>query len=190
MKTFGCLLTFCSGLVLGGLSVWRYKDKQKEQEIEEVRNELKSYFEDKLAEETEAYANECRERYEGKIVEMQAELTAAKDSSLLQSVNSSSNDSSLTETERMARDSKIYIIRPDEYGTAPDYARFRYIYYPDEDRYENSIVGIEVEPEEVFDLFGHTHPMDHFGEFDDSAVFLRNENIMADIAIYLADDSG
>ena len=37
-------------------------------------------------------------------------------------------------------------------------------------------------------MLGDVHPEDHFGEFDDEVVYVRNEDLKVDIAIFLAED--
>ena len=178
MRGFGCFLAFVGGAVIGAvLTDFWWKEKNRE-EVEQVRNELKSYYKDKLTEETEKVADESIEEIE----RLKTEINSKTDQLRI------STERLMTQTEKEIETATKYIIRPDEYGEKPNYGRFRYTYYPDNDIYVNSDYDVPVEEEEVLDMIGPGIP-DHFGEIEDDVVYVRNDELKTDVAVYLAEGS-
>lgn len=145
----------------------RYWKNRNEQELEEVRTNLHAYYKERERVKTEKVANETREACE-------IEFGAAPKVDIPK------------EAPKPIQEDKIYIIKPEEYGDDPTWAKYSYIYDPDTDRYLNATYQVEVEYEEILDMIGKGIP-EHFGEIEDDAVYVRNEDIKADIAVYLKD---
>lgn len=148
----------------GASLYWR---KRCRQEVQKAEESLKAYFK-KTKEEAKKEARE----------ETVAEL--AKDEEILKQA--------LSFSEKI-QEEKIYIIKPDDYGDDPNYAKYTYTYYPDNAMYV-SMYDLPVDDEEMHDILGEdicAHIEDHFGQFDNDAVYVRNEELQTDVAIYLAD---
>lgn len=80
---------------------------------------------------------------------------------------------------------KPYVIPPEIFGDDPDYETISLTYYADgvlTD--ENNCI---IDPGEIEGLIGE-ESLDHFGEYEDDSVFVRNEERMIDYEI-LADPS-
>lgn len=73
-----------------------------------------------------------------------------------------------------------YVISPDEFGDYPDYETISLTYYNDKvltDEY-NEIV------DDIDDLIGEDS-LNHFGEYEDDSVFVRNDALKVDYEILL-----
>lgn len=162
---------FCTGIIFG-VGAWyitdQYWKKRNEREVAEVRENLKAYYNEREAEKTEKIVQETREA-------CMIEFNKA---------NTENNMGDAEKAETKKRD--IYIIKPEEYGENPGWAKFSYKYNPDTDSYTNATFDVEVDDEEIDDMIGKGIP-DHFGEFEDDAVYVRNEDLKTDIAVYLTD---
>lgn len=210
MKQLGYLAAFIGGTVIGGIAVhFRWKKRNLE-EVNQVRSELKQWYKDRLEKDTKEAIAEARDAVEeeknsretiinervGKVIEEVVPFTDplhTKDEhnlkiQELKNKYAAAKKAEERKNEAIKRAQKVtrYIIRPDEYGTLPDYGRFRYTYYEGNERYVNSDYHVPVEEEEVLDMIGPGIP-DHFGEYEDDTVYVRNDELKTDIAIYLAD---
>lgn len=163
---------FCS------LTTWyatnRYWKIRNEKEVSEVRENLKAYYKEREVEKTEKVAEETRQACEIEFFNSQKP-------------EGEKQEKPMTKAQFEIQNEKIFIIKPEEYGDNPTWAKYSYIYNPDTDSYINATFQVEVDDEEVLDTIGPGIP-DHFGEFEDDAVYVRNETIHADIAVYLKED--
>lgn len=85
-------------------------------------------------------------------------------------------------------DPDVYILKPEEYGEREGYEQISYLYFPDADKYVNAAYQATVDEEEVNTILEGVNAADHFGEFEDDAVYVRNERLKMDIAVYLHDE--
>lgn len=162
-----------SHLVFGaicGAVAWYVTDRRwrdrNERDVAEVRENLKAYYKEREVEKTERIAEETRQACE-------EEFRAAQRVS-----------STMPAPKEKPPERDIFIIKPEEYGDNPSWAKFSYVYDPDTDSYTNATFDIEVDDEEILDMIGTGIP-DHFGEFEDDAVYVRNQDLKTDIAVYL-----
>ena len=75
---------------------------------------------------------------------------------------------------------KPYVIEPEIFGEDPDYETISLTYYADgvlTD--ENNCI---IDPGEIESLIGE-ESLDHFGEYEDDSVFVRNEERKTDYEI-------
>ena len=176
MKTVGHISWFVGSLV-GCAATWyltnRYWKERNEREVNEVRESLKAYYKEREVEKTERIAEETRQACEIEFLGNPKPQTIEKEK--------------MTKAQVDLQEAKMYVIKPEEYGENPEWAKFSYIYNPDTDSYINAMFDVEVEREEVLDMIGNDVP-DHFGEFEDDAVYVRNETYKTDIAVYLKED--
>ena len=73
-----------------------------------------------------------------------------------------------------------YVITPDEFGDNPDYETISLTYYSDgvlTDEFDEIITNID-------DVVG-MDSLNHFGEYEDDSVFVRNDDAMTDYEILL-----
>ncbi len=186
-KALGYLLTAAGGALIGGLATKLYFEKKYRMELKDQEGRLWDRYKEKVAEKTEeavAQANEALKIVKNELQELQQK---AADEEKLQKLGVV-DAFKMTAKEREIQLARAFVIRPDEYGTQRDFARFNYVFYPEQDEYYNRDYQTPVEEEELRDMLGDVHPEDHFGEFDDEVVYVRNEDLKVDIAIFLAED--
>lgn len=79
-------------------------------------------------------------------------------------------------------DNKPYVIEPDQFGEFSDYQTLSLTYYADgiiENEYG------EILEEDVVDELIGMDSLNHFGEYEDDSVFVRNDELQADYEILL-----
>lgn len=89
-----------------------------------------------------------------------------------------------TETEEAVENEKITLLKPEEYGDDPEFARWTYRYYAESDCFVNPDYDIPVDQDEVRDTVGENIE-ELLGESDE--IFVRNWDLKADIAVYRCD---
>lgn len=91
-----------------------------------------------------------------------------------------------TEMEEAVENENITLLKPEEYGDDPDFARWTYRYYAESDCFVNPDYDLAVDADEVRDTVGDNIE-ELLGESDE--IFIRNWNLKADIAVYRCDGS-
>ena len=74
----------------------------------------------------------------------------------------------------------LYVISPDEFGENEEFEQISLTYYSDHILTDDNDEIIE----DVDDIVG-IESLDHFGEFEDDSVFVRNERLKCDYEILL-----
>ena len=172
------VLLFTAGVAVGSLVTWRYfKSKYEvvEDEIEEKTEET---------EETEGESEEeSPEVLESK---MSYKKPPLKEYVKMVESNGYVPKTHMEEVEEEIANGELgdkdvyepFIIRPDEYGELHAYETLSLNYYADgvlTDELDNPIEDVESLVPADF--------ADHFGEYDDNAVFVRNDNLECDYEI-------
>lgn len=166
-----------TGAAIGGIVTAGVLNAKKRAELEGVRKVLRTYYDDKTAKETERATSEAYAELE----RTQTELNNAIDQL---------HAAQTKEETPKNDDSKVYILKPDEFGTIPDYDRFYYTYCTDDGKfYIDAGMDTPAEEVEIEDMFQKLHPEQHFGEYEDDAVYIRNDDLKTDIVVYLADEA-
>ena len=168
-------LLFTAGVAVGSLVTWRYfKSKYEvvEDEIEEKTEEPEGESEEKNLEVLESktsYKKPPLKEYV-KMVESNGYAPKTHVEEVEEEIaNGEWNDKDIYEP---------FIIRPDEYGELHAYETLSLNYYADgvlTDELDNPIEDVESLVPADF--------ADHFGEYDDNAVFVRNDNLECDYEI-------
>lgn len=187
-RGLGYLLAAAGGALIGALAVKLSLEKRYRDELKDIEQDLWSKYKTKLSEKTELATQEAVEALDIVKTELEELRQKERDQEKLQKLGVV-NAFEMTAKEREVQLARAFVIRPDEYGTEPDFARFRYVFYPELDKYYNSDCETPVDKDEIDDMLGGVHPEDHFGEFEDETVYIRNEDLKVDLAIYLGGDS-
>ena len=214
LKPIGYFASFLGGAVITSIAAHFYWKKKNLKEVDQVRVELKEWYKERLEKDTaeeiakakDAVEEErknreaiVKDKVEKKLDEMLRDTPPEEESVLSkreqrirelkkQHEAAKRMEEKRNEASRRVQKETRYIIRPDEYGERPDYGRYSYTYYEGNERYVNSDFNVPVEEEEILDMIGPDIP-EHFGEFEDDAVYVRNEDLKTDIAVYLAEGS-
>lgn len=91
----------------------------------------------------------------------------------------------LSDVEKGGTDDMIkpYVISPDEYGEMDDYDLYSYVYYADK-----VLADENNEPIEDVDQRIGLESLNHFGEYGDDSLYVRNDELKADYEILLDDE--
>ena len=169
------VLLFTAGVAVGSLVTWRYfktKYEVVEDEIEEKTEETEGESEEESPEVLESkmsYKKPPLKEYV-KMVESNGYVPKTHMEEVEEEIaNGELGDKDVYEP---------FIIRPDEYGELHAYETLSLNYYADgvlTDELDNPIEDVESLVPADF--------ADHFGEYDDNAVFVRNDNLECDYEI-------
>lgn len=160
------LLIFAAGAVIGSVATWKFtKDKYKAIADEEIESVKEMFAKRKKKEDIETLEPKFSD----------ADLKKLKQ---MITTNGYRNYSNIAKEEEPIM-TKPYVISPEEFGEA-DYPTESLTYYADgiltDDR--NNII------EDVERMVG-TESLNHFGEYEDDSVFVRNDELRTDYEILL-----
>lgn len=174
-------VTFTIGAVAGAASAWYFAKKKYELIAQEEIDSVKAVYSKKV---TEDISNVSVEDY------VKAKVTTAnekKSDDIMQYANMLSEEGYIDystnkedKKEDTVSEDKPYIIPPDEYGELNDYECISLTYYSDE------ILADDMD--ELVDDVEATvgkDSLEHFGEYEDDSVFVRNDALKADYEILL-----
>lgn len=163
------ILAFFMGATVGSIATWKFLKTKYELYYEEEDEEL---FEDDAEEDTDeaepAPINEIDEK-----PDLSVYTAKLKEQGYLQDVEEGGTDDM----------EKPYVISPDEYGEMDDYDLYSYTYYADK-----VLADENNEPIEDVDQRIGLESLNHFGEYGDDSVYVRNDELKADYEILLDDE--
>ena len=169
-------VAFVTGAAIGSLVTWKLLKDRYERLVQEEIESVKEVFSRRLSEESDDSEEESfeeipshRQVTESSIMEYAAKLKEMQ--------YSDEEDIEKGANEQMDKIDKPYVIEPDEYGEL-DYETVSLTYYADgvltDDR-DNII-------EDVDNIVGKD-AVNHFGEFEEDSVFVRNDSKQCDYEI-------
>lgn len=182
-RALGYFLAATGGAFLGALSTAVVLTRKHREELKNVREELYAQYKTKVAEQTERATSDTLAAMAAVKAELEDLRAQKRDEALFAKVGAELGHEP-TAKEVEVQTAKAYVIRPDEFGTE-GYLTLRYIFFPDQDEYLNADGQTLVGKDEVEKILGDLHPEDHFGEFDDEMVYVRNDECQTDVVIYL-----
>ena len=171
------VLLFTAGVAIGSLVTWRYfktKYEVVEDEIEEKTEETEGETE---TEDEDPEVSESKMSY--KKPPLKEYVKMVEDNGYVPKTHMEEVEEEIANGEWGDKDVyEPFIIRPDEYGELHAYETLSLNYYADgvlTDELDNPIEDVESLVPADF--------ADHFGEYDDNAVFVRNDNLECDYEI-------
>ena len=169
------VLLFTAGVAVGSLVTWRYfktKYEVVEDEIEEKTEEAEGE-----SEEDDPEVLESKMSY--KKPPLKEYVKMVEDNGYMPKTHMEEVEEEIANGEWDDKDVyEPFIIRPDEYNKLHAYETLSLNYYADgvlTDELDNPIEDVESLVPADF--------ADHFGEYDDNAVFVRNDNLECDYEI-------
>ena len=168
-NTLSKVLVFAVGAAAGSAVTYMYLKNKYEQIINDEIEEMREYYMGK-DEPTEEVSEEEEIATEDPI---KAEI---REYARIAEQNGYSEPGKI---ERMVNEvEKPYVISPDEYGEYQDYELINLVFYAD-----GVLTDDMDEPIDDFDDIVGENFMDHYGEYEDDTVFVRNDRLMADYEI-------
>lgn len=173
----GYVTAFIVGTAIGAIAAWHCARRKYEKIAQEETEPVKEVLA-KIKAENEStkldQLNECLEK-EPFVVNTPSDYS--KYGKIIK------NEGYLSESERKeetAMSDVPYVISPDEFGEFADYDTISLTYYVD------GVLTDEMEEiiEDIDELVG-LHSLNHFGEYEDDAVFVRNDERRCDYEILL-----
>ena len=173
---------FVIGAVVGSVITWQYTKKKYEQIAQEEIDSVKEVFSkkeeahDNKLDDSEARmkANQAKEK--PGITEYTAQL---HERGYTNYSNTFSAEEKKEENKSIDEDGP-YVIAPEEFGELDNYEKISLTYYSDHvltDDYDEIIDDVE-------DVVGFDS-LNHFGEYEDDSVFVRNDKLKHDYEILL-----
>lgn len=180
-STLSNLLMFAAGAALGVSATWKYFEEKYKRISDEEIESMREYYSNKKPkhedsssdadEETRKKAQESHEKPD--IREYAAKI---KD---LSYTNYSSGDKTVQKEEKDVEEP--YVIAPEEYGELHEYETIELVHYAD------GILADDMDEvvDDADDIVGPDYA-DHFGEYEDDSVFIRNDARKCDYQILLS----
>jgi len=171
--TMNKFFIFAVGAALGSLVTWKLVKGKYERIAQEEIDSVKEVFyrrgQTDISAEAEDDAEEVEESDDGPTEE---EVSEYKD------IINKHGYSAVEGVETMH--DKPYVIAPEIFGDDPDYETVSLTYYADGVLTDED--NCIIDPGEIEDMIGE-ESLDHFGEYEDDSVFVRNEERMIDYEI-------
>lgn len=174
---------FLAGATVGAATAWVCLKKRYEQIAQEEIDSVKAAF----AEKKPVFTNENRideqaeNQHKADIAKLKPDLVdyAAK---LQEEGYVNYTEHSKKNTEEKKEEPMLdtpYVISPDEFGATDNYAQISLVYYDGDE------VLADEEDEIVEDIAGTVGEdfAEHFGEYEDDSVFVRNDRLRCDYEI-------
>ena len=181
-------LTFLMGASVGSLATWKFVEKKYKQiaqeEIDSVKETCakmrKDEFKAKQAD-LEAMKERLSNSEPENVKTPEVQRKEVKEyEDVIARHNYTSYSNNINEKGGDVMTDRPYIIPPEDFGDYPDYETISLTYYNDKvltDEY-NEIV------DDIDDLIGEDS-LNHFGEYEDDSVFVRNDALKVDYEILL-----
>lgn len=183
------VLMFTLGAAVGSAVTWKVLKTKYDQLVQEEIDSVKEAFADiySSSSEEETSEDEPSDKAEGQInwdeledLDEEDDDDTDEDLNDYQSVvkNYYTNKKGGPEEMTINKPKKPYVIAPYDFGELDDYSTFELTYYADgvlEDEDYNIVNDVD-------DLLG-PKALTTFGEYEDDAVFVRNEELQADFQI-------
>lgn len=178
-----CTVAFVLGAVVGSAVTWGVIKKKYEQianeEIESVK-EVFSRKDEPSEPETNTEPEDGIKRAEKPDIKEYAAMLQQKGYTDYAGDAQSEDDAEQLTFEEVIDRDKPYVITPEEFGERDDYDTVSLVYYADD------ILADDAD-EIVWDVEGVVgrDSLNHFGEYEDDSVFVRNEQEQTDYEILL-----
>lgn len=174
---------FLAGATVGAATAWVCLRKRYEQIAQEEIDSVKAAFAEKKPVFTNTTRDEEQEENQHKadIAKLKPDLVdyAAK---LQEEGYVNYTEHSKKNTEEKKEEPMLdtpYVISPDEFGTSDNYTQISLVYYDGDE------VLADEEDDVVEDIAGTVGEdfAEHFGEYEDDSVFIRNDRLRCDYEI-------
>lgn len=170
------LLVFAAGAAIGSVVTWKVTKDKYEQMMQEAVDSVKEAYAHKAFE--EYTVRECVEAGIEVELDEQEEVESHALEEMRTAYNNIAREAGYT-TKEVEDVTKPYVISPEEFDELDGYNSESLNYYADgvlTDQYDNVIDDPE-------DIIGDIDPDEHFGEFEEDSVHVRNDVTKCDYEI-------
>lgn len=168
-------LAFAVGVAVGAAATWQFAKKRYEKIAQEEIDSVKEFYGKKPIPHEATADNGAKQAAE----QAKEKPDIFQYTAMLQK-SGYTGDSSADQGEEMSKQDVPYVISPEQFGEIDNYAKISLTYFLDgvlvDDDYE--LV------EDVDKVIGLTS-LNHFGEYEDDSVFVRNDRLKCDYEILL-----
>ena len=177
-------LAFVFGAAVGSIATWQFVKKKYEQlaqeEIDSVKEAFKPATDDAEDEpvKEEVPARSEPQNNKPSLTEYTSKL---KEQGYTNYSDMKAEETDKEEADDMPMDpDRPYVIQPEDFGEKDDYEKLSITYYADCVLADDEDIIID----DVEDTVGYDS-LNHFGEYEDDSVFVRNERMKCDYEILL-----
>lgn len=176
--TMKSLLIFASGAAIGSVVTWKLIESKYEQLVQEEITSIRDVFSKREAKLTEDL-NEAHEKMSENKENSGRVPPEMKDGygKLVQNLDYTSYSGQKEEEKKPIID-KPYVIPPEDFGEFDNYERVSLTYYADGALADENDELVE----DVDDIIGK-ESLNHFGEYEDDSVHVRNDRLKCDYEI-------
>lgn len=178
-----CILAFAFGAAAGSVAAWRLLEEKYRRIAQEEIDSMANYYAEKYCDE-DSESEEVKENKELPPLTEKPDIReyAAKlqKEHYINYSNKPSNTIDAGELEVKGMIQKPYVIAPEEYGELADYDQETLNYFADGVLADDQNIPIEDTDSVVGENFE-----DHFGDYEDDAVHIRNDREQTDYEILL-----
>lgn len=172
--TLNNIVIFAAGAAVGCFVTWRYLNAEYLKRTDEQVNEVKEFYSKRFGDPSKSEKPECSN--EPVISEPDPTLNIREYAAEL--VGQGYTNYSNIEAEQNPLCKPPYVIMPSEYGDQEDYDEEQLTFFAD-----GVLANALDEPlEDVEGAVGLDY-MNHFGDYEEDTVFIRNERLMTDYEI-------
>ncbi len=178
-KTINFMM-FVLGVAVGSVVTWRYVEKKYEQIAQDEIDSVKEVFSKRVAkftEDTEVRIKADNAKEKLNIIEYAARLREQG----YTNYSDVEPETNKEEGDEESMDVDIpYVIPPEEFGEFDNYEKIGLTYYADQVLTDDDDKLVE----DIEDTVGFDS-LNHFGEYEDDSVFVRNDRLKCDYEILL-----
>lgn len=184
-KTVTGFIAFALGAAAGAAGAWYICKTKYEQIAQEEIDSVKEVFSKRLADANEEMKKhihlELEKDDKSNSVEEAPEEEDAADKETVDSIIDYSGYSAPEKAEKTELpEDRPYVISPAEYGEFPGYSTIDLYFFKDNIVTDDGLDILE-EPDNVIGF----DSLNHFGEYEDDCVHVRNDRLKSDYAIFL-----
>lgn len=178
-------ITFAVGLGIGSAATWYFLKTKYEKLAQEEIDSVKQAFSNKKETDKEpdptqdVHAEFTKEKPNINEYAKKLSREGYTDYSKVSNESEKTPVNEVPETETIGVE-KPYVISPDEFGEFYDYSKISLTYFSDHILTDENYEMVE----DIDDVVGF-ESLNHFGEYEDDSVFVRNDRLKVDYEILL-----
>lgn len=175
------VFVFLMGAAIGSVTAWYFTKQKYESILQEEIDSVKEAFQIKREKKTESKADEETTKVsDGAPANIMREKPSIAEYAKKLASEGYKDYSTQSKADQESKPKDPYVISPDEFGTMPGYDQISLTYYADH-------ILTDDDNEMLEDVEGTVgwDSLNHFGEYEDDSVFVRNERLQVDYEILL-----